>query len=130
MNAARVGARHILWPLESGYLIYKRERRVDRGHTLCLSLPPMRPPRRIRRQPRWQERLAKIRPIALPSPVIDTRSAAHGGVPPKTLRGFFSGHAPENSRARPSAKAGLQEWAPRGAPAPRSPPRPTPALVS
>src|SRR5439155_570896 len=64
--------------------------------------------------PRWQERLAKIQPIALPAPVIDTGSTGHGGFPQKTVDIFFSGNVAENSWVRRTGMAELEELARRG----------------
>src|SRR5260370_22349340 len=71
-------------------------------------------PRRIRRQSRWQRRLTKIRPIALPVPAIDTGALGHDAFPQKTVDVFFSGNVAENSWVRRSGMAELEELARRG----------------
>ena len=68
MNDAFILGRHNFFLLDEADIVFKRELPVDRWHMLCHSVHPMLPTRRIRRQPRWQARLAKIRPIALPTP--------------------------------------------------------------
>ena len=113
MNDAFILGRHNFFLLDKADLVFKRELPVDRWHMLCHSLHPMLPTRRIRRQPRWQERLAKIQPIALPAPVIDTGSAGHGGFPQKTVDVFFSGNVAENSWVRRTGMAELEELARR-----------------
>jgi hypothetical protein len=126
MNDAFIMGRHNFFLLDQADVVFKRELPVDRWHILCHSVHPMLPTRRIRRQPRWQRRLAKIRPIALPSPVIDT-SALGGGEPSeKSVDLFFSGNVTENSWVRRTGMAELEDLASRGvkidAPGERLPP--------
>jgi glycosyltransferase involved in cell wall biosynthesis len=126
MNDAFILGRHNFFLLDQADLVFKRELPVDRWHILCHSLHPRLPTRRIRRQRRWQERLAKIQPIALPSPVIDTGAPRHGEFPEKTTDVFFSGNVAENSWVRRTGMAELEELARRGikvdVPAERLPP--------
>ena len=126
MNDAFILGRHNFFLLDKADLVFKRELPADRWHILCHSLHPRLPTRRIRRQRRWQQRLAKIRPIALPSPVIDTGAPRHGEFPEKTTDVFFSGHVAENSWVRRTGMAELEELARRGikvdVPAERLPP--------
>ena len=114
MNDAFIMGRHNFFLLDKADLVFKRELPVDRWHILCHSVHPMLPTRRIRRQPRWQQRLAKIQPIALPSPVIDTGSLRPGEFPQKTVDVFFSGNVAENSWVRRTGMAELEELAKRG----------------
>src|SRR6266545_2908031 len=71
-------------------------------------------PGRIRRDKRWQRRLAKIRPIALPSPAIDTGALWPGEFPEKTIDVFFSGNVTENAWVRRTGVADLEQLAARG----------------
>src|SRR5260370_1003904 len=80
MNDAFILGRHNFFLLDKADLVFKRELPVDRWHMLCHSLHPMLPTRRIRRQPRWQERLVKSRPHALPAPGSQPRSAEPAGL--------------------------------------------------
>jgi hypothetical protein len=126
MNDAFILGRHNFFLLDQADLVFKRELPVDRWQILCHSVHSMLPTRRIRRQRRWQERLAKIQPIALPSPVIDTGAPRHGEFPEKTTDVFFSGNVAENSWVRRTGMAELEELARRGikvdVPAERLPP--------
>ena len=126
MNDAFILGRHNFFLLDKADVVFKRELPVDRWHILCHSLHSRLPTRRIRRQRRWQQRLAKIRPIALPSPVIDTGAPRHGEFPEKTTDVFFSGNVAENSWVRRTGMAELEELARRGikvdVPAQRLPP--------
>jgi glycosyltransferase involved in cell wall biosynthesis len=114
MNDAFIMGRHNFFLLDKADVVFKRELPVDRWHILCRSAHPMLPTRRIRRQPRWQRRLAKIRPIALPSPVIETGSLRPGEFPQKTVDLFFSGNVTENSWVRRAGMMELEELARRG----------------
>jgi hypothetical protein len=114
MNDAFIMGRHNFFLLDKADVVFKRELPVDRWHILCHSAHPMLPTRRIRRQPRWQRRLAKIRPIALPSPAIDTGSLGLGAFAQKTVDLFFSGNVAENSWVRRTGMAELEELARRG----------------
>src|SRR5260370_37252751 len=97
MSGACTLGRHNCFLLDKADLGLKRELPVERWHLLRPSVHPMLPTRRIRRQPRWQRRLAKIHPIALPVPAIDTGALGHDAFPQKTVDGFFSGNVAENS---------------------------------
>jgi glycosyl transferase family 1 len=115
MNDAFILGRHNFFLLDKADVVFKRELPADRWHILCHSAHPMLPTRRVRRQPRWQARLAKIRPIALPSPAIDTGLPGDGGTfPDKTVDLFFSGNVAENSWLRRTGMAELEELARRG----------------
>jgi Glycosyl transferases group 1 len=114
MNDAFIMGRHNFFLLDKADVVFKRELPVDRWHILCHSVHPTLPTRRIRRQPRWQARLAKIRPIALPAPIIDVAAPRDGGFPQKTLDVFFSGNVAENSWVRRTGMAELEQLAKRG----------------
>jgi glycosyltransferase involved in cell wall biosynthesis len=114
MNDAFIMGSHNFFLLDKADVVFKRELPVDRWHILCHSVHPMLPTRRIRRQPRWQARLAKIRPIALPSLMIDDASPRPGEFPEKSADLFFSGNVTENSWVRRTGMAELEELAKRG----------------
>ena len=114
MNDAFIVGRHNFFLLDKADVVFKRELPVDRWHMLCHSAHPMLPTRRIRRQARWQRRLAKIRPIALPAPVLPDLALPRGGFPEKSVDIFFSGNVAENSWVRRAGMAELEELARRG----------------
>ena len=113
MNDAFIMGRHNFFLLDKADVVFKRELPVDRWHMLCHSVHPMLPTRRIRRQTRWQQRLAKIRPIALPTPPLEL-AAVPREFPEKTVDIFFSGNVQENSWVRRTGMAELEELARRG----------------
>ena len=114
MNESFIMGRHNFFLLDKADAVFKRELPVDRWHILCYSVHPRNPTRRIRRLRRWQQRLDKIRPIALFSPVIDAGSLIDGEFPEKTVDVFFSGNVAENSWVRRTGMAELEELARRG----------------
>jgi len=126
MNDAFIMGRHNFFLLDKADVVFKRELPVDRWHILCHSVHPRLPTRRIRRRPRWQRRLAKIRPIALPALVIADNPLRSGEFPQKTVDLFFSGNVAENSWVRRTGMAELEQLAKRGikldVPAERLPP--------
>lgn len=99
-----IGA-HNFFLLDRADFIFKRELPADRWHTLYGSAHPNLPTRRIRGDSKWQTRLAKLRPLALPMPVLDAKVFAEG-FPEKTVDVFFAGEVEKNSWAR---RAGLEE---------------------
>lgn len=102
MNDAFIVGSHNFFLLDKATAAFKRELPVDRWHILCHSAHPALPTRRVRRNRRWNERLAKIRPISLPAARIDTE----GEHPEKTSDVFFVGEVAENSWVR---RVGLSE---------------------
>ena len=106
MNDAFIVGAHNFFLLDRATLTFKRELPVDRWHVLCHSAHPALPTRRIRRNARWNRRMAKMRPIALPAAPIDTESLWQGEHPEKTTDVFFVGEVAENSWVR---RAGLPE---------------------
>ena len=126
MNDAFIMGRHNFFLLDKAEIAFKRELSTDRWHILCHSAHPVLPTRRIRRDKRWQRRLAKIRPIALPSPAIETSALWTGEFPEKTVDVFFSGNITENAWVRRAGVAELEQLAARGVkvdlPAERLPP--------
>ncbi len=114
MNDAFIMCRHNFFLLDKADVVFKRELPVDRWHILCHSVHPVLPTRRIRRRPRWQARLAKIRPIALPALILTDNPLRSGEFPQKTADLFFSGNVAENSWVRRTGMAELEELAKRG----------------
>jgi glycosyltransferase involved in cell wall biosynthesis len=106
MNDAFIVGSHNFFLLDKAAAAFKRELPVDRWHILCHSAHPALPTRRIRRNRRWNERLAKIRPISLPAARIDTGLLWKGDHPEKTTDVFFVGEVAENSWVR---RVGLPE---------------------
>lgn len=110
MNDSFIVGQHNFFLLDSTDATFKRELPVDRWMVLCHSAHAAIPTRRIRRQPRWIARMAKLRPIVLPAaklPSVD-------GFPEKTADVFFSGDVTENSWVRSAGRAELDALAARG----------------
>ncbi len=57
--------------LDKADVVFKRELPADRWQVIAGSAHPALPTLRIRSNRRWQERLEKLRPIALPPPQVD-----------------------------------------------------------
>ena len=100
--------------LDKADVVFKRELPPDRWQALAGSAHPALPTLRIRSDRRWQERLAKIRPIAVPAPRVDTTSLWDGEFPEKTADIFFSGDTAVNSWVRRTGIAALKELSARG----------------
>jgi hypothetical protein len=114
MNDAFIVSRHNFFLLDKADLVFKRELPVDRWQILCHSAHAAIPSRRIRRQRRWQERIAKIRPISLPPWGLDAELRDPAPFPEKTIDLFFSGNTTESSWVRRTGAAELEELARRG----------------
>ncbi|MDB5505286.1 MAG: hypothetical protein JWR89_5188 [Tardiphaga sp.] len=106
MNDAFIIGAHNFFLLDKATVAFKRELPVDRWHILCHSAHPALPTRRIRRNSRWNRRLAKIQPISLPATLISTEALWQGEQPEKTSDVFFVGEVAENSWVR---RVGLAE---------------------
>jgi hypothetical protein len=106
--------RHNFFLLDKADAVFKRELPADRWRLLTHSAHPVLPTRRIRRNARWQARLEKIQPIALPQEPIDATSLWEGDFPEKTSDLFFSGNVSENSWVRRSGLRELEQLAARG----------------
>ncbi len=126
MNDPFVIGRHGFFLLDKADVFFKRELPADRWHVLCGSAHANVPTRRIRRRKRWQERLAKIRPLSLPMPLVQTTGLWEGDSPEKSVDVFFSGEIVENSWVRRAGLPELKAIADRGyvvdAPRERLPP--------
>lgn len=100
--------------LDKADVVFKRELPIDRWQVLAGSAHPALPTLRIRSNRRWQQRLEKLRPIALPPPHVDTTSLWEGEFPEKTTDIFFSGSTELNSWVRRTGIADLRALAERG----------------
>jgi hypothetical protein len=100
--------------LDKADVVFKRELPPDRWQVLAGSAHAALPTLRIRSDRRWQERLAKIRPISLPVPRVDIPSLADGSFPQKTADIFFSGNTTANSWVRRTGIVALKELAAHG----------------
>jgi len=100
--------------LDKADVVFKRELPADRWQVLAGSAHTALPTLRIRSNRRWQERLAKIRPISLPVPRVEIPSLADGSFPEKTVDIFFSGNTTANSWVRRTGLVALKELAARG----------------
>jgi glycosyltransferase involved in cell wall biosynthesis len=100
--------------LDKADVVFKRELPADRWHVLVGSAHPALPTLRIRSDRRWQKRLEKLRPIALPPPRVDTSSLWEGEFPEKTADIFFSGNTERNSWVRRAGLGAMQALSERG----------------
>ncbi|MEX2129206.1 MAG: glycosyltransferase [Xanthobacteraceae bacterium] len=107
-----IGA-HNFFLLDKADVAFKRELPADRWHVLFGSGHPNLPTQRIRGNDRWQARLAKLRPIALPVPRIDPKLFADG-FPEKTVDVFFAGEVEKNNWVRRTGLSELKALAERG----------------
>jgi hypothetical protein len=99
--------------LDRAKLYFKRELPVDQWNTLHGSAHHDLPTTRVRRDPLWRRRLAKLRPISLPAGVIDIGDPAEV-FSTKTADVFFSGAVDLSSAVRLSGMKQLQRLASRG----------------
>src|SRR5262249_54154361 len=99
-NSFQIG-RHGFFLLDKADLVFKRELPIDRWHVLFGSAHPILPTQRIRRSVKWQKRLTKLRPLALPINVIN-RAVFKEGFPEKTVDLFFAGEVEGNNWIRRS----------------------------
>jgi hypothetical protein len=100
--------------LDKADVVFKRELPADRWQAIAGSAHPALPTLRVRSNPRWQRRLEKLRPIALPPPQVDTSSLWGGAFPEKTSDIFFSGNTELNSWVRRAGIKELRELSTRG----------------
>jgi glycosyltransferase involved in cell wall biosynthesis len=113
MNDSFVIGRQNFFLLDRTDATFKRELPADRWLVLCHSAHAAIPTRRIRRQPRWIARMAKLRPIALPAPPLPP-PVADESFPEKTADLFFSGDVGMNSWVRSAGRAELDVLKARG----------------
>lgn len=114
MHDSFVIGRNSLFLLDKADIVFKRELPADRWQVFSDFLRPAPPSRRIRQQPRWQQRVAKLSPLTLPTRVVDTAPLWEGDFPDKTADIFFAGNAAENSWVRRTGLAELKALAARG----------------
>lgn len=107
-----IGA-HNFFLLDKADIVFKRELPADRWHVLYGSAHPNLPTKRIRGSARWQWRLAKIEPLALPAPAVDP-ALIGSSFPEKTSDVFFAGAVTINNWVRQTGIAELRELAARG----------------
>ena len=100
MHDSFVIGRNSLFLLDKADVVFKRELPADRWQVFSDFLRPAPPSRRIRLQRKWQQRVAKISPLTLPTRVVDTAPLWDGDFPEKTTDIFFAGNAMENSWVR------------------------------
>jgi glycosyltransferase involved in cell wall biosynthesis len=100
--------------LDKADVVFKRELPVDRWQVLAGSAHPALPTLRIRSNPRWIKRMAKLRPISLPAHPVDGASLWDGDFPEKTADIFFSGNTTLNSWVRRTGIVALKQLADRG----------------
>jgi hypothetical protein len=113
MNDTFVIGAHNFFLLDKASIVFKRELPADRWHVLFGSGHPNLPTQRIRGDEKWQQRLAKLRPIALPIPLVNPELFAQG-FPEKTVDVFFAGETERNNWVRRSGLRELRELANRG----------------
>jgi hypothetical protein len=106
--------RHNFFLLDKADVVFKRELLADRWQVLSYTAHPALPTLRIRSNARWQRRMEKLKPIALPVPAIDTGGLWDGDFPEKMADVFFSGNTQANSWVRRTGMAELQTLAARG----------------
>ena len=91
--------------LDKAQLFFKRELPVDGWQAISGSAHPGLPTLRIRRNERWQKRVAKLQPIPLQAGLIDV-GAPDDIFATKSTDIFFAGAIDNNSTIRP---AGLEQ---------------------
>jgi hypothetical protein len=102
LNDSFLIGRHNVFLMDKADLFFKRELPVDRWHMLSGFAHTGLPSRRKR----WVQRLAKVEPLALPTPILDVSDLWAGDFPEKTADVFFCGNVDENSWVR---RAGIEE---------------------
>ena len=100
--------------LDIARLYFKRELPVDYWQSLYGTAHANLPTLRIRRNPLWQRRVAKLRPISLPAGVIDLDRSETDVFSSKTADIFFAGAVDGNSTVRERGLRQLQKLADRG----------------
>jgi hypothetical protein len=113
MNDTFVIGAHSFFLLDKADIVFKRELPADRWHALFGSGHPNLPTQRIRGDRRWQERIAKLRPIALPVSVVKPDLFAQG-FPEKTVDVFFAGETEKSNWVRRAGLSELMALAKRG----------------
>jgi len=86
--------------LDIAHVYCKRELPVDRWQSLYSTAHTNLPTLRIRRDPRWRDRIAKLHPISLQSPLLDLNRSDDDVFSTKTSDVFFAGMITDNSTVR------------------------------
>lgn len=93
---------------------FKRELPIDRWHAFVGPGHPFFPSARMRRMPRWQARIDKLRPLSLPVPKLEASKIAADAFPEKTKDIFFAGEIEGNSSVRRRGIGELKALSERG----------------
>jgi hypothetical protein len=93
---------------------FKRELPVDHWQSFNGTAHANLPTRRIRRNPRWQSRIAKLRPISLQAGLVDLDRSEADIFSTKTSDVFFAGAIADNSTVRSDGLRQLRRLAERG----------------
>jgi hypothetical protein len=107
-----IGA-HNFFLLDKATIAFKRELPADRWHVLFGSGHANLPTQRIRGNRKWLDRLAKLRPLGLPVPNVDSGLFADG-FPEKTIDVFFAGEIERNNWVRRAGYVELKALRERG----------------
>jgi hypothetical protein len=99
--------------LDKARAYFKRELPVDHWQVLCGTAHPNLPTLRIRRDPRWQRRIGKLRPISLQCGLLDVDSS-NKTFSEKKADVFFAGAVEGNSTIRNEGMRQLRILAERG----------------
>jgi len=92
----------------------KRELPVDRWQGLYSTAHANLPTLRIRRDPRWRDRIARLQPISLQSSLLDLNRSDAEVFSSKTADVFFAGMITDNSTVRSDGLWQLQKLASMG----------------
>jgi hypothetical protein len=105
---------HNLPLLDKANFCFKRELPADRWHVFVGPGHPIFPSARMRRMRRWQTRVDKLQPIALPVPMVELPGLGPRDFPEKTADVFCAVDSQANSFVRRRGVAELQRLAGRG----------------
>jgi len=100
--------------LDRARIYFKRELPVDYWQSFYGAAHSNLPTLRIRRNPRWQSRIAKLRPISLQAGLIDLDCVDADIFVAKTADVFFAGAVSGNSTVRDDGLQQLKKLANRG----------------
>jgi glycosyltransferase involved in cell wall biosynthesis len=100
--------------LDLARIYFKRELPVDHWQGFYGTAHANLPTLRIRRDPLWQRRVAKLRPISLQAGLVDLHRPDADIFSAKTADVFFAGAVDGNSTVRDSGLRQLQKLASRG----------------
>jgi len=100
--------------LDAAQAYLKRELPVDHWQALCGAAHANLPTLRVRRNPRWQRRIAKLAPISLQAGLLDLDRPDADVFSAKTADVFFAGTIEGNSTVRGDGLGQLRKLADRG----------------